>query len=468
MVRTQDKLLFSSIVVVIGLIIIGVFGLSNQKLEYNTIINSGLFEYEQAITNESIEEKYFYSDSYFKEDGSVENEHLRTFAMALALAFNPTKRKETVNYNINKLLEDLKFKNIEYYDLEKFNKDTIGIAIANKKLNNKYTLVSVALRGASYADEWESNFDLGDSGNAKGFDEASLLVLDRLKDYLKDNNINSYKLLVTGYSRAGAVSNLVGVHINEELKEYGIDEEDLYIYTFEAPKGVGKDKEYSNIHNVVNHNDLVTYFYPEFWGLYRSGKETDITTERTTIKEKYLNIFSDEKIKDLEEIDKQDFIKETINLLSKDRRSYSKVSNSLGNLYRMVKNNTSNRRIIDFIKNHSKGMGVSEIISVMGIINLDEDNARSSFDVFMNRYDKYYDEIKNEISNEEYEKFKDDLFKVLMFFQSTIKSDYNNNYMFYHILTISNNLDKLLEEHYFSTNFEQVKKLDSYYDNKEE
>ena len=463
MVRTQDKLLVSSIIAIIVLILIGVFGFNNQKLVYDETINSGLFEYEQSITSESIEEKYFYSDSYFKDEGSVENEHLRTFALALALAFNPTKRKETVNYNINKLLEELKFNNIEYYDLEEFSKDTIGIAIANKELNKKYNLVVISLRGASYADEWESNFDLGESGNAKGFDEASNLVLERLKEYLKENKINNYKLLVTGYSRAGAVSNLVGVHINEDPKDYSISKDDLYVYTFEAPNGVGKDKDYDNIHNIVNHNDLVTYFYPEFWGLYRSGIETDITTERTKIKEKYLSILSSEKIKDLEEVDKQDFIKDTVNLLSKDRSSYAKASNSLGNVYRMIKTNSSNRRLIEFIKKHSEGMGLSEILSIMGIINLSESDARVAYDSFMTRYDKYFDEIKNEITKEEYDGFKEDVFKVVMFFQPTIKSDYNNNYMFYHILTIVYNLDELFVEHYFSTNFEQVKKLDSYY-----
>ena len=36
--------------------------------------------------------------SYFKDSSNLENPHLRTFAYALALSFNPTHKKETVNY----------------------------------------------------------------------------------------------------------------------------------------------------------------------------------------------------------------------------------------------------------------------------------------------------------------------------------------------------------------------------------
>ena len=461
--RKQDKLLISSIVAILALIIIGLFGgCSNNNLTYDESIKSGLFEYEQTVTDESIKEKYFYSDSYFKESGKETNEHLRTFAMALALAFNPTNRKETVNYNLNKLLEELSFENIKYYDLDDFSKDTIGIAIASKNLNNEYDLVVVTLRGASYGDEWESNFMLGESGHAEGFDSASLLVLQRLSNYLKDNKIDKYKLLVSGYSRAGAVSNLVGVHLNEDLKSYNMDDDDMYIYTFEAPKGVKEDNEYKNIHNVVNKNDLVTHFYPETWGLYRSGIEEDITTERSTIKEKYLNIMSKDKVLELGTVDKQDFIKDSVSLLPKNRKDYAEASDSLADVYKFFKYKSSNK-IIEFFKKYSKDFGLTDAYSLINLINAKEDKARDIFNSLTEKYDNHYNEIKDVLTKEEYNNLKDDIFDLFMFFQPTIKSDYNNNYMFYHILTIANNLDDLFIEHYFSTNFNTVKSLDSYY-----
>ena len=121
--------------------------------------------------------------------------------------------------------------------------------------SDKYRTYSISgNRGkdANYQGEWESNLDSGESGNIKGFNDASLVVLSRLNDYLKDNKITDYKLLITGYSRAAAISSLVGVHINDNLYEYKIDDDDLYVYSFESPRYSSSKIKYDNIHNVIN------------------------------------------------------------------------------------------------------------------------------------------------------------------------------------------------------------------------
>lgn len=451
--------------VLLFIISITIFALSNKKeIVYTydeTIINNN-FEYFQL--GNSIESTYYYSDSYFKDSSDLENEHLRTFALSLSLAFNPTNKKDTVNYNLDNMLEELKFKDISYYDLEKFNKDTIGTSISHKKLNEKYDLVLVVLRGAGYSEEWDSNLDVGKSGNAKGFDESSQIVLSRLNEYLEKNKIKDYKLLVTGYSRAGAISGLVGVHINNDLSKYNIQEDNLFVYSFESPRYSNEEKIYDNIHNVINKNDIVTYVYPESWGLYHSGKDEDITTESSNILEKYLDILSSEKIKDNEEIDKQKFIKKIINILPKERKSFDEISTNIIDLYKIIISKTSNEKkeIINFFKNINLDLGNSfTLLQLIG--SSDESTTKKAFDSLMSNYDDKYSKISNVLSKDEYTRMKEDLFKIYYFLHPSLKEDYKSNKMFVMFLTFAYNTDELLEEHYFSTNLEQVQKKDSYF-----
>ena len=442
---------------------------NDNNLFYDDTITKNLFEYEQSITNELISDTYFYSDSYFKESSTLENAHLRTFAYSLTVSFNPTYRKETVNYNIEKIFNELKFNDTMYYDLDNFNKNTIGTAIAHKKLNDKYELVSVVLRGAGYKDEWLSNLDLGKSGDAKGFDDASKLVLYRLKDYIDKNNIENYKLLVTGYSRSAAVASLVGIHINNNLDEYNIEADNLFVYSFESPKYSDSDKKYENIHNVINKNDLITYLYPESWGFKHSGVDEDITSKNEKIKGKDLNLFSSEKIEDLEEVDKQRFIKSFINQFKNSRENYYKVQDSIINLYILInsKSNSDLVKIIEFFKNIKFESTMDMLLIISNLINQnDENKIRNAYDKIMSSYDKNYSNVSSILSRNEYNELKEDIYKVFIFLHQFIKDEYNSDEKFYHILTFTYNINEIFKEHYFSINFEQIKNKDSYY-NKE-
>lgn len=433
---------------------------------YDDRIISNKFEYEQTITDESIESDYYYSDSYFKDSSYLENEHLRTFALSIALSFNPTNRKEEVNYNLNKIYNELEFNDVEYYDLNDFSKDTIGTSMAHKKLNDKYELVIIVLRGASYQSEWESNLDLGNNGNAKGFDDSSVIVLNRLKDYINNNKIKDYKLLVTGYSRAAAISGLIGVHINEESKEYNIEKEDLYVYSFESPKYSNIDKKYKNIHNVINKNDIVTYVYPESWGLYHSGIDEDVTTNSKNIKERYLDIFSSEKIKELEEIDLQRFIKKFINSLPKDRTGYDDIYNSIIDIYRLINNKTTYERniIINHFKTSKIDLNLDYSIKLLSLLNSnDKESLKKSYNSFISIFDKDYYKIKDLLSEKEYNSLKDDIFNILFYLKPMINDEYKSNYKFSNILTFAFNLEDIFKEHYFNTILKQVQNKDSYY-----
>lgn len=465
----MKKKLFGIIVILfVVLSIIIVLSLNNNKenLIYDESIISNSFEYEQAITSESIEDKYFYSDSYFKESSKKENEHLRTFALSLVVSFNPTNRKEEVNYNLNKILEELNFSDLEYYDLNVFNKETIGTSIAHKKLNDKYELVVVTLRGGGYQNEWESNFDSGEKGDIKGFNEASLTVLSRINSYIDKHNIKNYKLLVSGYSRSGAISGLVGVHINNNLKKYNMEENNLFIYSFESPRYSNNDKKYDNIHNIINKNDIITYIYPETWKLYHSGVNEEITTESKNIKEKYLDLFSSEKIKDLGEIDIQRFIRKFISIVSSDREAYYNISNSVINLYKLICSKSSSELadLVKFLKNTKINFDLSNSLNLLTLLGSDDKKSvKNAFDSLLSNYDKEYYKIKNILNENEYNDLKDYLFDIFLFFQPALKDDYKSDKMFINFITFGYNIKDIIHEHYFSTTFDQVKKKDSYY-----
>ncbi len=465
----KKKGIILSILLFICILVISLLFLvlgNKENLKYNDKIISNNYEYEQSITNESIEDVYYYSDSYFKENSSLENEHLRTFAFSLALAFNPTNRKDEVNYNLNKIYGELEFSDIEYYDLEDFSKDTIGTSIAHKKLNEKYELVVIVLRGAGYKDEWKSNFDLGSNGNAKGFDESSMIVLNRLKEYIKENKIENYKLLVTGYSRAAAVSGLVGVHINESQREYNIDSDDLFVYSFESPRYSNNNKKYDNIHNVINKNDIITYFYPESWGLYHSGIDEEITTKKRIIKEKYLDIFSNDRIKDLDNEDIQRFLGKFINMLPKDRKKYDEISSSIISIYELFnsKSSAEKNKIIEFLKNISIDFDLDNSIKLLSLINSDDKKViRNAYNSLLSNCDKEYYKIKNVLSEDEYNTLKDDIFNIYLFLQPSIKEEYKSSYKFSNILTFIYNVEEIFKEHYFDINLKQVQSKDSYY-----
>lgn len=468
MKRKKIVIIISTIVFMLSILAIVLLFCKKDNLIYDEKIISNSFEYEQEVTNESIEDIYYYSDSYFKESSTLENEHLRSFSFALAAAFNPTYRKDEVNYNLNKIYDELNFCDVVYYDLNEFSENTIGTSIAHKKLNEKYELIVIVLRGAGYKGEWLSNFDLGKEGPVKGFAYASMYVMKRLDDYLIKYDIKDYKLLITGYSRAGAVAGLFGEFINTNKNYYNVDMNDLFVYTFDAPRYSDNDNGYSNIHDVINENDIVTYVYPESWGLYHSGKEEIITSNEKIIDEYYLDIFSSDKIKKNDQIDLERFIRMFINNLPNDRVKYNKISNSISKMYLLINSKSSfeKKKLINYLKENKINIDLNNSINLLSLINSDDKKLlRKNFDLIMSNYDKNYYEIKSILSEEEYNNLKDNIFNIYLFLQPSIRNEYKSNHMFSLILTFYNNLDIIFKEHYFSTNFEQIKNKDSYYKN---
>ena len=166
-----------------------------------------------------------------------------------------------------------------FYACEAYNyeptKDTMGYFFAHKTIGD-YEMISVSLRGFNYGAEWASNFLMGATGNHQGFDDKANEVLASLKDYINDFYAESpVKLWITGYSRGGAVANVLASKIMQDTS-LEILPKDTYVYTFEAPQGLTEEnaEHYENVFNIVDACDIVPKVAPQAYGLYRCG--TDI------------------------------------------------------------------------------------------------------------------------------------------------------------------------------------------------
>ena len=239
------------------------------------------FHYPQGRSND-YQGTAYYTDDYFKEDASTYNPSLSTSSLCFAMASFASNNGD-VDYlhrygNSEEFLKNCGFSEIEanaYYK-EKPTSDSLGVVMGHKKID-EYTLIAVGVRGGNYEMEWASNFTLGDGEDIKqhlGFYQASSVYLDSLELYLKEKDIEgALKIWTVGYSRGGASNNLASGRIDQRINEgkplfdglnVTIEKKDLYSYCFEAPQGASfkesispKSEIYSNIHNVINHNDLV-------------------------------------------------------------------------------------------------------------------------------------------------------------------------------------------------------------------
>ena len=324
--------LLTAALLLIGMLPVAAFAAENKVI-------SGTFTYMPAFVDEPATEPFYYSDSWFAAPSTEENTHLLTMSAALAYA-----SMEAVGSSyIKELYGKIGYGDIQTEDMDTApTKNTIGTAIAHKRIDGK-EVVAVSIRGNKYSAEWASNVIAGVSGNIEGFDQASQKVIGRIRDYIAANGLESVKLWIAGYSRAGSVADLTGVYINEHLAEFGTSAEDVSVYTFEAPRCCASDKQYPNIYCVRNKNDLITYLYPASWGLFTNGREIIIGSEKQ-IRAVKANLSAEEMLAAPDYVTMEDFSADLIDYLSKDltREKYSdKFENTLSMLLEIYFNGTS-------------------------------------------------------------------------------------------------------------------------------
>lgn len=464
-------------------IVIGFILFLSNALALEEKYIKGDFKFYQAITNETIDSSYYYSDSYFFKSSVLENEHLRTFAASLAFASNPDKSLNELNGNLTNILKDLEFYNIKTYDYEgQYSKDTIGTTIAYKNIFDQ-KLIVVVIRGEGYEDEWFSNFDLGSSGDARGFSDSSSKVINRLLEYIKENNIENPKILVTGYSRGGSVSNLVGIYLNENVDNLNMSKDDIFVYTFDAANSSSNRTIYNNIHNVVNKNDLITYLYPNAWDIRLNGVEEDITDYDRTITTKYINIFDFLNAHDYNEIRKSDFLKKYINLIvlnnNVTREEYDNIEKSFSYLLQFYLSKNGNQinkfnnyiedRIFSYVYNENDINYLKALSLVNMISSNDPDTIRNSYDAFMKHFEANIDSISDVITKEEFNNLKEEFYNFFIFIHSSLREDIintifeDNSNILYHHASFLLNFDSLIYEHYPNVVYDLVLSKDSFY-----
>ncbi|MBR1581720.1 MAG: hypothetical protein IJ656_01675 [Bacilli bacterium] len=230
-----------------------------------------------------------YSDEIFFKESNVYHHFLAKQSLGLALSafqlVGDTPAGDLSTYFTENSFDDVRiddyFKETSLY--------TVGTCIGRKDIEKdgeKATLIVCAIRGGLYKKEWLSNLTVGYNFRHEGFNDAAQLVTDRVLSYIAtqqdvDPNI---KIWVTGFSRAGAIANLVAANLNKSIL---VTKDDVYAYTFAAPRPESEEidqSEYDNIFNIMGASDFIPQFVPIDWNfehyghnLYLPGGEYDST-----------------------------------------------------------------------------------------------------------------------------------------------------------------------------------------------
>ena len=114
---------------------------------------------------------------------------------------------------------------------------------------------------------------MGLEGDHEGFAQRANEVYTDLQSYIAAHQGGrNLKLWLTGYSRGGAITNVLSSLILRENK-VSVKQEDMYVYTFEAPHCVSEDPAiaYESVHNVINDADLIPAIPPTSFHFGRCG-----------------------------------------------------------------------------------------------------------------------------------------------------------------------------------------------------
>jgi len=131
---------------------------------------------------------------------------------------------------------------------------------------DKRNLIVVTIRGTHGWDEWVSNAILAPWNETHtGFEWAENNVWVNFNQYLVDHGLTDARyntVLITGYSRGGAVANLLAVNLNRaERAPRTVFQNNLHAYTFATPNVSQSSRalteRYRNIFNIINRNDFV-------------------------------------------------------------------------------------------------------------------------------------------------------------------------------------------------------------------
>ena len=269
------------ILTVLCLILLPFLGLnlSAEESEDGTKILTATFYV--ITTDQDTSMKVPFNPAWFRGSAAEYNHDIAKFAMGLTVAaFRPDEEhsdpEKASDSNAVSFLTQAGFKDLQSDDYEKNPSIyTISTIMGHEKVgegDDAFELIAVGVCGQGYMDEWESNFSIGDGDIHKGFSGSAKLVYNRIFGYISAHHLHGpIKILITGFSRAAAVSNVTAAMLSESDT---FNEDTVFAYTFATPRTTREKnrKEYSNIFNIVGKIDPVAYIPFAEWGYDRYGK----------------------------------------------------------------------------------------------------------------------------------------------------------------------------------------------------
>ena len=225
----------------------------------------------------SYELEFDYEDSYFLANPEDYNKNLSLLSFGAAVSTGDV-------ISLGDFFGAAGFKDIAFYGYDTApSADTVGYSFAHKVIEG-YDVVAITARGLNYGMEWSNNFLIGETGNHQGFYARAQEVYASLTAYVTEKcNTGNLKLWLSGYSRGGAIVNVLSDIIvrSDDVKVY---HDSFYAYTFEAPAGLNTEDlgTYAFVHNVVNSNDVIANIPPAQYGLGRCGVDYEIYDENVS------------------------------------------------------------------------------------------------------------------------------------------------------------------------------------------
>ena len=218
-----------------------------------------------------------YSDDYFKTSAKVYHKDLSMLSFGASMT---TGKKD----DASKFFTDIGYGNFVASSCYETGttENTVGYVLAQKTIGDN-DVVALNICGLDYGMEWANNTKIGSEGNHAGFEARVNEIYTTLESYITEYASKEVKLWISGYSRGGGIANLLADKLLKE-NSFNVSAENMYVYTFEAPRGVDKENasNWENVHNIINSADLITYIAPDQYGLARCGQDIDIYNSAVT------------------------------------------------------------------------------------------------------------------------------------------------------------------------------------------
>ena len=230
-----------------------------------------------------------YADGMFSQSAETYHHDLAQVSLGLALSafrenFDKNPHFIADNHVIDYLTE-AGFSEFESTDYDQTpSLQTVATVIGSKEMTDAegpFTLIAVGVSGGGYSHEWLSNFTVGNADRHVGFNRAAQNVEGRILLYMTSRRISGrIKLWISGYSRAAAISNIVGA----DMTDYGpFGAENTFVYTFATPRTTKEENlaTYRNIFNIIGKTDVVPMVPMAEWGFRRYGNDLFLPAQET-------------------------------------------------------------------------------------------------------------------------------------------------------------------------------------------